>query len=311
MSAKAIAKDCGATFINVRMSMLQDKWFGESQKLIRALFSLAHKLEPTIIFIDEIDSFLRKRNISDHEVMSNMKAEFMSLWDGLLSADSSRVIILGATNRPNDIDPAILRRLPRQFLFEMPDLRSRVAILKLILKDESVSHDLNLNEMAQLTQGYSGSDLMELCRCAALIPVREHLQSKSDNDTSSSSPSSSSSSSSSSTSSLFSRSLKNEEKSPSTHPRPVCKADFVQAMQSILPTGEAAATYETKSSSSSNRPTLYFSPINRAQSRNRKSNSNSDTQSADLLAHMLQEALRKQAEDDHHRKLSDQDLEND
>jgi len=233
----------------------------------------------------------------------------------LLTNEGSRVIILGATNRPNDIDPAILRRLPRQFLFEMPDLRSRVAILKLILKEESLSHDLNLNELAQLAQGYSGSDLMELCRCAALIPLREHLQSKKDEDVETVSDSSSSSSSSS----LFSRSLKKDEKS-SFQPRPVCKADFIQAMSSVLPSGEAASSYEAKqqssssSSSSSSRPSLYFSPINRSQSRSNhshhKNNTDSDAQSADLLAHMLQEALRKQAEDDHHslRKQSDQDF---
>ena len=82
MTAKALAKESGATFINLHVSTMTDKWFGESQKLVNAVFSLAKKLQPTIIFIDEIDCFLRKRNSNDHEATSMMKAEFMTLWDG-------------------------------------------------------------------------------------------------------------------------------------------------------------------------------------------------------------------------------------
>jgi len=118
MMARAIAKDCEATFIEVRMSTLENKWFGESQKLVRALFSLAAKFAPSIIFIDEIDLFLRRRGADEHEALGQMKGEFMSLWDGLLSDTAMRqVTVIGATNRPWDIDPAIQRRLSRQILF--------------------------------------------------------------------------------------------------------------------------------------------------------------------------------------------------
>ncbi|MFH4977977.1 hypothetical protein AB6A40_004686, partial [Gnathostoma spinigerum] len=107
--ARAIAKAANARFINLQVSILTDKWYGESQKLAAAVFSLARKFQPTIIFIDEIDSFLRSRQVDDHEATAMMKAEFMSLWDGFVSSDSL-VIVMGATNRPGDVDKAILRR---------------------------------------------------------------------------------------------------------------------------------------------------------------------------------------------------------
>jgi SpoVK/Ycf46/Vps4 family AAA+-type ATPase len=145
MLAKALAKESGATFINIAASVLMDKWYGESNKLVAALFSLARKTQPSIIFIDEIDSFLRERSKGDHETTAMMKAEFIacvisiifavteashpcSLWDELLS-DSDRIIILGATNRIRDIDPAALRRMPKQFTLSLPNTAQREKIL--------------------------------------------------------------------------------------------------------------------------------------------------------------------------------------
>ena len=104
MLAKAIAKESGATFINLHVSTLMDKWvgfsnviltfqFGESQKLVNAVFSLAKKLQPSIVFIDEIDCFLRERSRGDHEAMGMMKAEFMTLWDGLETDSCVRVVV--------------------------------------------------------------------------------------------------------------------------------------------------------------------------------------------------------------------------
>ncbi|XP_058650145.1 outer mitochondrial transmembrane helix translocase-like [Onychostoma macrolepis] len=98
--AKATAKEAGFRFINLQSSSLTDKWYGESQKLAAAVFSLAIKLQPSVIFIDEIDSFLRSRSSSDHEATAMMKAQFMSLWDGLDTDYNCQVIIMGATNRP-------------------------------------------------------------------------------------------------------------------------------------------------------------------------------------------------------------------
>ncbi|KAF9478209.1 ATPase [Pholiota conissans] len=176
MLAKALAKESGATFINIAASVLTNKWYGESNKLVAGLFSLARKTQPSIIFIDEIDSFLRERTKGDHEVTGMMKAEFMTLWDGLLSG-TDRILVLGATNRPNDIDSAILRRMPKRFGIGLPNLEQRTKILNLMLKDTKVSPDFSVPVLAEQTDGLSGSDLRELCRNAAMVPVREFMRS--------------------------------------------------------------------------------------------------------------------------------------
>ena len=122
MISKALAKESGARFINLQVSSLFDKWFGESQKCTEAIFSLALKVQPVIIFIDEIDSFLRSRRMDNHECTSTIKTQFMTLWDGLSTAMQSqnRILIIGATNRPEDVDPAILRRMPQMFYIGLP-----------------------------------------------------------------------------------------------------------------------------------------------------------------------------------------------
>ena len=175
--AKALAKESGATFINLHVSTLTNKWFGESNKLVSALFSLARKLQPSIVFIDEIDSFLRERASSDHEVMAMMKAEFMTLWDGLTSS-TDRILVLGATNRPADIDPAILRRMPKRYAVGLPDAAQRKKILSIMLADVPCVKSFDLDDIVRKTNGYSGSDLRELCRAAAMVPVREALRSR-------------------------------------------------------------------------------------------------------------------------------------
>uniref|UniRef100_H3AF51 Outer mitochondrial transmembrane helix translocase n=1 Tax=Latimeria chalumnae TaxID=7897 RepID=H3AF51_LATCH len=142
--AKATAKEACCRFINLQPSTLTDKWYGESQKLAAAVFSLAMKLQPSIIFIDEIDSFLRNRSSSDHEATAMMKAQFMSLWDGLDTDFNCQVIVMGATNRPQDLDSAILRRMPTRFHINQPTLKQRELILKLILKNEKVKQYLQL-----------------------------------------------------------------------------------------------------------------------------------------------------------------------
>uniref|UniRef100_A0A674B7Y0 Outer mitochondrial transmembrane helix translocase n=1 Tax=Salmo trutta TaxID=8032 RepID=A0A674B7Y0_SALTR len=173
--AKATAKEAGFRFINLQPSTLTDKWYGESQKLAAAVFSLAIKLQPSIIFIDEIDSFLRSRSSSDHEATAMMKAQFMSLWDGLETDYNCQVIIMGATNRPQDLDSAILRRMPTRFHINQPNVRQREEILKLILDNENVEPTVDFVEIAKETDGFSGSDLRELCRDAALLCVRDFV----------------------------------------------------------------------------------------------------------------------------------------
>ncbi|KAH9619014.1 hypothetical protein KSS87_000441 [Heliosperma pusillum] len=201
MLAKAIAKESGAVFINVKISNLMSKWFGDAQKLgkfvivflrfatllgsrwvrilqiltVAAVFSLAYKLQPAIIFIDEVDSFLGQRRNSDHEAMTNMKTEFMSLWDGFTTDQNARVMVLAATNRPSELDEAILRRFSQAFEIGVPDSKERAAILKLTLKGERVEENIDYDYLANLCEGCTGSDLVDFCKKAAYLPIRELL----------------------------------------------------------------------------------------------------------------------------------------
>lgn len=174
--AKAIARESGAVFINVRVANLMSKWFGDSQKLVTAVFTLAQKLQPAIIFLDEVDSFLGQRRSSEQEAFTNMKTEFMSLWDGFTTDQTARVTVLAATNRPEELDEAILRRLPRVFEVGMPSCIQRAKILEVILKGENVEADIDYEHIASLCEGYSGSDLTDLCKQAAYFPIRELLE---------------------------------------------------------------------------------------------------------------------------------------
>ncbi|KAH9554716.1 hypothetical protein CY35_08G077200 [Sphagnum magellanicum] len=174
--AKAIAKESSAVFINVKTSTLMSKWFGDAQKLVTAVFTLAYKLQPAIIFVDEVDSFLGQRRVAEHEALTNMKTEFMALWDGFSTDQDARVMVLAATNRPWELDEAILRRLPRAFEVGMPDKQQRASILKVILKGEDVAENLDIDRLASLCDGYSGSDLSDLCKQAAYLPIRDLLE---------------------------------------------------------------------------------------------------------------------------------------
>ncbi|XP_073131714.1 uncharacterized protein [Henckelia pumila] len=177
MMAKAIANEAGASFINVSMSTITSKWFGEDEKNVRALFTLAAKVAPTIIFIDEVDSMLGQRNrAGEHEAMRKIKNEFMTHWDGLLSKPGERILVLAATNRPFDLDEAIIRRFERRILVGLPSAENREKILKTLLTKERVDEGLNLKELARMTEGYTGSDLKNLCMTAAYRPVRELIQ---------------------------------------------------------------------------------------------------------------------------------------
>ncbi|XP_072994780.1 uncharacterized protein [Typha latifolia] len=177
MLAKAIANEAGASFINVSMSTITSKWFGEDEKNVRALFTLAAKVAPTIIFVDEVDSMLGQRTrVGEHEAMRKIKNEFMSHWDGLLTKCGERILVLAATNRPFDLDEAIIRRFERRIMVGLPTLESRESILRTLLSKEDVEGELDYKELATMTEGYSGSDLKNLCVTAAYRPVRELIQ---------------------------------------------------------------------------------------------------------------------------------------
>ncbi|KAK3001816.1 hypothetical protein RJ639_021858 [Escallonia herrerae] len=177
MLAKAIANEAGASFINVSMSTITSKWFGEDEKNVRALFTLAAKVSPTIIFVDEVDSMLGQRSrAGEHEAMRKIKNEFMTHWDGLLTKSGERILVLAATNRPFDLDEAIIRRFERRILVGLPTAENREMILKTLLAKEKVDEGLDFKDLATMTEGFSGSDLKNLCTTAAYRPVRELIQ---------------------------------------------------------------------------------------------------------------------------------------
>merc|ERR1719410_2537272 len=159
MVAKATAREAKARFLNLDISSLTDKWYGESQKLAGAVFTLATKIQPCVIFIDEIDSLLRVRDQHDHEATAMIKAQFMQLWDGLTTEPDCTVLVLGATNRPRDVDKAILRRMPATFRIGLPTVEQRKAILTTVLRMEQVAQCVDTWRLAKLTEGFSGSDL--------------------------------------------------------------------------------------------------------------------------------------------------------
>ncbi|XP_048543975.1 uncharacterized protein LOC125522974 [Triticum urartu] len=177
MLAKAVATESGASFMNVSMSSITPKWFGEGEKYVKAIFSLASKLSPAVIFLDEVDSMLGKRqNREEPETTRRMKNEFMVNWEGLLTKDDERVVVLAATNRPYDLDEAVIRRLPRRLMVNLPNAPNRERILKLILSKEALAEDVSLESVANMTDGYSGSDLKNLCVTAAGRPIRDLLE---------------------------------------------------------------------------------------------------------------------------------------
>ena len=158
--------------MNLDISSLTDKWYGESQKLASAVFTLARKIAPCIIFVDEVDSLLRSRDAHDHEATAMIKAQFMQMWDGLETTSES-VVVMGATNRPRDVDRAILRRMPATFHVGLPDERQRNSIFRRILGMERVHDDVDYSRLAKLTEGFSGSDIREACRTASVYRMRE------------------------------------------------------------------------------------------------------------------------------------------
>ncbi|URE38824.1 AAA-type ATPase family protein [Musa troglodytarum] len=177
MLAKAVATEAGANFINISMSSITSKWFGEGEKYVKAVFTLASKIAPSVIFVDEVDSMLgRRENPGEHEAMRKMKNEFMVNWDGLRTKDKERVLVLAATNRPFDLDEAVIRRLPRRLMVNLPDTTNREKILRVILSKEELAPDVDLEALANMTDGYSGSDLKNLCVTAAHCPIREILE---------------------------------------------------------------------------------------------------------------------------------------
>lgn len=173
--AKAVAKEAHAVFLHVSGADYLSKWIGEDEKLVRAVFSLARKLDPCVIFIDEADSVFRQRQSDDSEYRRDVISQFLLEWDGVKGSGKGG-FIMAATNRMGDIDPAILRRLPRRVFVGHPSAEDREAILRIHLKDETLDPDVDLEKLARLTVSYTGSDLKSLCVAAAMAAVYDIVQ---------------------------------------------------------------------------------------------------------------------------------------
>lgn len=179
--AKAVAKESGASMLSVSAADINDKWVGSSERNVQALFSLARKLAPCVIFLDEADALLAARRtggLGGRAAHRETITQFLREWDGLTAAAAARAFIMVATNRPFDLDDAVLRRLPRKILVDLPLAAEREAILRVMLREEHLAGDVDLAALARETELYSGSDLKNLCVAAAMEAVREEVRAK-------------------------------------------------------------------------------------------------------------------------------------
>ncbi|XP_064623012.1 spastin-like isoform X2 [Lineus longissimus] len=174
MLAKAVASESNFTFFNISAATLTSKYVGEGEKLVRALFAVARELQPSIIFLDEIDSLLCERREGEHEASRRLKTEFLIEFDGVHSNPEERVLVMGASNRPQDLDDAVLRRFAKRIYVTMPDKETRILLFtKLLEKHKNPLTKKEVDHLSGLTDGYSGSDITALSKDAALGPIRE------------------------------------------------------------------------------------------------------------------------------------------
>jgi transitional endoplasmic reticulum ATPase len=177
--AKAVAHESKANFISIKGPEVLSKWVGESEKAVRELFKKARQVAPTIVFLDEIDAIAPRRGTFEgSHVTESVVNQLLTSIDGLESMEG--VVVIGATNRPDIIDPGLLRpgRFDRLLLIPAPDRESRLEILKIHTKDMPLSKDVSLEDFADKTVGYSGADIDALCREAAMIALRDDITAK-------------------------------------------------------------------------------------------------------------------------------------
>jgi hypothetical protein len=214
--ASRLAVSTRATFLSLSPATLQNMYVGQSARLTAAAFSLARKLAPCILFFDEVDGLLPRRDLSMmHAHQQEFITNFLSCWEGLGvqlggTEENKWVLVVAATNRPQAIDTAALRRLPCQLEVPMPDAGARESILAALLAGERCEEGLQLRGTAEQAVGFSGSDLRELVKTAALFPVREAIE-------------------------------------EGGAVRGLTDVDLFLAMQTVRPTGEVAKRYRTAS----------------------------------------------------------------
>ncbi|CAB4062267.1 FIGNL1 [Lepeophtheirus salmonis] len=157
---KCIASQSKSTFFSISASSMTSKWVGEGEKMVRALFAVARVHQPSVVFIDEIDSLLTARSDTEHESSRRLKTEFL---DGATTTGDERILIVGATNRPQDLDEAARRRLVKRLYVPLPDKEARLKIIENLLSSQThrTTED-DVIEIAELADGYSGADMANL-----------------------------------------------------------------------------------------------------------------------------------------------------
>ncbi|MEM4706549.1 MAG: AAA family ATPase, partial [Candidatus Methanomethylicaceae archaeon] len=177
--AKAVATESGANFISVRGPEILSKWVGESEKAIREIFKKARQAAPCVIFFDEIDSIAPIRGGRfDSGVTERIVNQLLSEMDGLIPLRG--VVVMAATNRPDMLDPALLRpgRFDRLVYVPLPDKKAREEIFKVHTRKMPLAEDVNFSILAEKTEGYTGADIEAICREAALMALREEMKPK-------------------------------------------------------------------------------------------------------------------------------------
>ncbi|MHA1604299.1 MAG: ATP-binding protein [Candidatus Freyarchaeota archaeon] len=202
--ARAVSGDSNATFFNVSSAELVSKWLGEGEKIAKEIFRLAREVQPSIIFFDEVDAIAKTRNIDEHDAVQRMKTILMQEMSGLNSQKEDLVIVIGATNVPWEIDSAFRRRFEKRIYVPLPDHPARRKIFEVHTKDVELDRSVDFDELARLSEGYSGADISVVCREALMMPIRE---------------------------------LRDQGKidDPSARPRPVTRKDFLDAFEKIKP----------------------------------------------------------------------------
>lgn len=178
MIGKAIAGEAKATFFYISASSLTSKWIGEGEKLVRALFGVASCRQPAVIFVDEIDSLLSQRKSEgEHESSRRLKTQFLIEMEGFDSG-SEQILLIGATNRPQELDEAARRRLTKRLYIPLPSSEARAWIIRNLLEKDGLFKlsKEDIDTICKLTEGYSGSDMKNLVKDASMGPLREALR---------------------------------------------------------------------------------------------------------------------------------------
>ena len=171
---KAIAHESGATFFSISSSSLTSKWIGEGEKLVRTLFAVAAYKEPAVVFIDEIDSLLTQRKADENEASRRIKTEFLVQLDGTGTSGQGRVLVIGATNRPQELDEAARRRFTKRLYIPLPEAEDRFILLNVLLEtNKHALAEADVRKLAKDTAGFSGADLKALSTDAAMGPIRQ------------------------------------------------------------------------------------------------------------------------------------------